>query len=115
MPTEAPLVITDVQVERRRPSDAASHAAPRASLLPALRADLAPLAPSIRRAMTVVAAAAVADWALRTGTRAVVQEGLSALGRRGSGGERLGGGAGEVAPGASETLIVERVILHRSL
>ena len=96
---QLPRVITDVEVT--------PGAAP--AMLPALRADLVPLLPAVRRAATVIAAAAVADWALRTGTRALWREGLSAIGRR------PGAGGRGPAPVRSETLIVERVILHRSM
>ena len=79
------------------------------SMLPALRADLAPLIPTVRRAATIVAAVAVTDWALRTGSRAILQEGLHALGR---------GVETPATPvprrAVSEILIVERVTLHRS-
>jgi hypothetical protein len=50
------------------------------SLLPALRADLAPIIPTIKRSATVVAVAVVADWALRTGGRALLREGIALLG-----------------------------------
>lgn len=107
MSRRLPTVITDVQVQPA----ASSLPARQPGLLPALRADLAPLLPTMRLAVTVVAAAAVADWALRTGTRAVVQEGLSVLGL-----SVLGRGTPATAAAPrSETLIVERVILHRSL
>lgn len=81
-------------------------------LLPALRADLAPLVPPIRRAATVVAIAALTDWALRSGSRRLLREGIGRLSR-------------EAAPTTiprpasatvvrSETVIVERLIIHRS-
>ncbi len=53
----------------------------RPPLLPALRVDLAPLVPPLRRAAASLAAAVVVDWALRSGARAVLSEGRSALGR----------------------------------
>lgn len=84
----------------------------RAGLLPALRADLAPLVPPIRRAATVVAVAALTDWALRSGSRRLLREGLGRLSR---------GAATTTIPrpasplvGRSETVIVERLIIHRS-
>jgi hypothetical protein len=51
------------------------------SVLPALRADLAPVVPTIRRGATVIAVAVVADWALRTGGRALLREGMALLGQ----------------------------------
>jgi len=110
MSQESPIVITDVEVEPVSWS--------RAALLPALRSHLGPLVPTMRRAVAVVAAAAVADWALRTGTRAVLQEGLSALGRRSTaapGSTLAATSAATSMPQRRETLIVERVILHRSV
>lgn len=69
---------------------------------PALRDDLAPLVPPVRRAVTVMAVAAAADWAVR------------AAGRR-----LVAGRVPVIAPPLparrrSETIIVERVIIHRS-
>lgn len=83
-----------------------------AGLLPALRADLAPLVPPIRRAATVVAVAALADWALRSGSRRLLREGLGRISHR---------AATTTMPrpasplvGRSETVIVERLIIHRN-
>jgi hypothetical protein len=92
-------VITDVEIEPAGTS----------SVLPALRSDLAPLVPTVRRAATVIATVAVADWALRTSSRALLREVLSAVGRR--------TGTRPPTPAArpgSETLIIERVILQRT-
>jgi hypothetical protein len=84
-------------------------------LLPALRADLSPLLPPLRRAATVVAVAAVADWIVRTGSQRLVRQGAS-LAR--SGAPLLAGKPALNAwPAArrsrSETVIIERIIIHR--
>ena len=62
----------------------------RDGLLPALRAELAPYVPAVRRAAAVVAAAAAADWALRAGTRTLLHEGVAALRVRMSNAQGLG-------------------------
>ena len=97
-----PRVITDVAISPRRGPPA---------MLPALRADLAPLAPVVGRTVAVLATVALADWALRAGTRALWREGLQGLA-----GRALGAPSG--APAAvrvheQETVIVERITLHR--
>ena len=97
-----PVPIEDVLYERGRDRDVPA-------LLPALRSDLAPLVPTMRRAATVIVAAAVADWAVRAGTRAVLDAGARAvLGQRSNGARRNG-----AAP-RSETVVHERVIVHRT-
>ena len=81
-------------------------------LLPALRADLAPLVPPIRRAATVVAVAAVTDWVLRCGSRRLLREGLGWLSRE-TAATTIPRPASP-AVGRTETVIVERLIIHRS-
>ncbi len=44
------------------------------SLLPAVRADLAPLAPVVRSAAAVLATAALTDWAARRGAPALARK-----------------------------------------
>ena len=85
---------------------------PKAGLLPALRADLAPLLPPIRRAATVVAVAALTDWALRSGSRLLLREGLGRLSREPA--PTAIPRAARVSVLRSETVIVERLIIHRS-
>ena len=86
------------------------------SVLPALRADLVPVVPTIRRGATAVAVAVVADWALRAGARAVIREGLALL----SQGQPTGRGIsrwpiGSNGSSRSDTVIVEqRVTIHKS-
>lgn len=53
-----------------------------AEVLSTLRMELAPLVPSLARAVAVLGAAAVADWVLREGSRHLLREGLILLGRR---------------------------------
>lgn len=80
----------------------------RRQFLPALRADLAPLIPPMRRAVTVVAVAALADWVVRAGSRRMLGDSLSLLSRA---------PVPRTVPGRqarSETVIVERIIIHRS-
>ncbi|MCY3919062.1 MAG: hypothetical protein OXG38_04535 [Chloroflexi bacterium] len=97
-----PVPIEGVLREREREHDVPA-------LLPALRSDLAPLVPTMRRAATVIVAAAVADWAVRAGTRAALDAGARAvLGQR-SNGTRQNGAAHR-----SETVVHERVIVHRT-
>jgi len=86
----------------------------RSSVLPALRADLAPIVPTIRRGATAVAVAVVADWALRAGARAVVREGLALLGQ----GQPAGRGAslwprGSNGTSRSDTVVVEQRVTIR--
>ncbi len=50
------------------------------SVLPILRTDLAPVVPSMKRGAAVIATAVIADWALRTGGRALLREGMALLG-----------------------------------
>ena len=76
--------------------------------LPALRADLAPLIPPMRRAATVVAVAALADWLVRAGSRRMLGDSLSLLSRA-----PLPRSV-PVRQARSETVIVERIIIHRS-
>ena len=85
---------------------------PRSGLLPALRADLAPLVPPIRRAATVVAVAALTDWVLRSGSRRLLREGLGRLSREAAPTAIPRAARGSVV--RSETVIVERLIIHRS-
>jgi hypothetical protein len=102
-PSRLPIPIEGVLHERRRDRDVPA-------LLPALRSDLAPLVPAMRRAATVIVAAAVADWAVRAGAHAVLDAGARAvLGGRSNGARRNG-----AAP-RSETVVHERVIVHRTL
>ena len=76
------------------------------AVLPALRSDLAPLVPTMRRAATVIAAAAVVELALRAGPQAVLSQGRRVVGR---------GASGQSGPTPrQETLIVERVIVQRT-
>ncbi|MCZ6707292.1 MAG: hypothetical protein O7A71_05010 [Chloroflexi bacterium] len=76
--------------------------------LPALRADLAPLVPPMRRVATVVAVAALADWVVRAGGRRMLGDSLSLLSRA-----PLPRSV-PVRQARSETVIVERIIIHRS-
>lgn len=95
-------VITDITVTSPRNPPA---------ILSALRTDLAPLAPTVSRTVAVLATVAIADWAVRAGTRALWQEGLALAGR--SLGSR--GNALERAPNTQrETLIIERITRHRT-
>ena len=80
----------------------------RRQFLPALRADLAPLIPPMRRAATVVAVAALADWVVRAGSRRMLGDSLSLLSRAPV------PRAVPVRQARSETVIVERIIIHRS-
>ncbi len=97
-----PVPIEGVLRERGRDRDVPA-------LLPALRSDLAPLVPAMRRAATVIVAAAVADWAVRAGTRVALDAGARALlGERPNGARRNG-----AAP-RTETVVHERVIVHRT-
>ncbi len=80
-------------------------------MLPALRADLAPLAPVLGRTVAVLATAALADWALRAGTRALWREGLQSLAGRAL--ISPSGAPAAVPVQAQETVIVERITLHR--
>ncbi len=101
-PSRLPVPIDDALYEHGRDRDIPS-------LLPALRSDLAPLVPTMRRAATVIVAAAVADWAVRAGARAALDAGARAVfGQRSNGARRNG-----AAP-RSETVVHERVIVHRS-
>ncbi len=89
------------------------------AILPALRADLAPLLPALRKTATVVAAAVVADWALRVGARALLQEGLSLIvggnGKQAQALPALNPLSSAVAPERSGTVVVEqRVVIRRS-
>ena len=101
-----PVPIENVILDRRHPPSVPA-------VLPALRSDLAPLVPAMRRAVTVIVAAAVADWALRRGTSAVLDHGARAILGEGRRGRRRGGGAPPTP--RSETIVVERVIVHRTL
>ena len=101
-----PVPIEDAIIDRR-------HTSSVPAVLPALRSDLAPLVPAMRRAVTVIAAAAVADWAVRRGTSALLDHGARAiLGEAGRSPRRRGGT--RTTP-RSETVVVERVIVHRTL
>lgn len=106
-------MITGVSVEKLKDD--------RPTILPALRSDLAPLLPTLRRTATVLAAAAVTDWAIRIGTRALLQEGMSRLSLRGrprapGNGRALtrnGNTAGD-ADGMHTVVVEQRVTLRRS-
>ena len=96
-----PAVIPDAVVDRAGGDPSRAPA-----VLPALRSDLAPLIPTMRRAATVIAAAAVADWAMRAGPRMVLRQGSQLVRRR---------EAAAARPGPRrETVIVERVIVQRT-
>ena len=101
-----PVPIENVILDRR-------HTSSVPAVLPALRSDLAPLVPAMRRAVTVIAAAAVADWAVRRGTSAVLDHGARAILGEGRRARRRRGGAPPTP--RSETVVVERVIVHRTL
>ena len=83
-----------------------------AGLLPAVRAALAPLVPPIRRAATIIAVAALTDWALRSISCRLLRRGLGQLSRK-AGGTTMPRSASP-AGARSETVIVERLIIHRS-
>ena len=101
-----PVPIEDAILDRRRASSVPA-------VLPALRSDLAPLVPAMRRAVTVIAAAAIADWAVRRGTSALLDHGARAILGEGRSARRRRGAA--PPPPRSETVVVERVIVHRTL
>ncbi len=117
----SPLKVLNAEIVESRPAKAlraASRGSDATRFLPALRADLAPLMPPLRRAATVVAVAAVADWAVRTGSQRLVRHGIS-LARSGAPSllaREPGSLARPLRPGQrrSETVIVERIIIHRS-
>ena len=96
-------LITDVTIGRRQDPPA---------MLPALRADLAPLVPAMGRTVAVLATVALADWALREGARALWQEGLANLAGRTFGAHTRV--RAPTPPRQKETVIVERITLHRT-
>ncbi len=53
-----------------------------AEILPAVRADLRALQPAVVRTMGVLAAAGFLEWAVRRGTRELIEDGFGLLGRR---------------------------------
>ncbi len=102
--SDEPAVVADVRV--------AKIESEQGSLLPALRAELAPYVPAVRRAAAVVAAAAVADWALRAGTRSLLHEGVAALRRRNGAQSRKG--ALHDHASANSVVVEQRIIVRRS-
>ncbi|PZC47533.1 MAG: hypothetical protein DK306_001188 [Chloroflexi bacterium] len=102
---DMPVVIEGAVIaSRKRGRGAVPTVLP--AVLPALRSDLAPLVPTMRRAATVIAAAAVVELALRAGPQAVLRQGRRVVRGRASG-QRASGPR-------QETLIVERVIVQRT-
>ena len=78
-------------------------------MLPAVREDLAPLVPTLKKAATVVATAALADWALRRGTQRILSGGLAAAAPK-----ALGfAGRRERRPATTETILVEQQVTVR--
>lgn len=83
-----------------------------AEILPAVRADLRALQPAVVRTMGVLAAAGFLEWAVRRGTRELIEDGLGRIGRRAAKPKTLSrrtNGTAQV-----ETLVIQqRVSLQR--
>lgn len=85
-----------------------------------LRSELTPLlrSPALRRTATVLAAALVADWALRTLTGVLVREGLSLLvggdGRSPRALRTFLPRSGSGPPEEQETVVEQRITVRRS-
>ena len=75
-------------------------------ILPAVRADLRALQPAVVRTMGVLAAAGFLEWAVRRGTRDLIEDGLGLLGRRTAKSKALSRRANGTAK--VETLVIQQ-------